>query len=250
MQKSRLAIPFLALIPLVAACGGDITVQVLMDGADAPQPVDDVEIQFLPFDRDSLFAELAAQASDPEPQVPADLRLAADSVLALQDGWRTTEGRWNEVRDSLRTLSDRLSGLDPRGREYRELFDQFGGMESRERSLNRQRQEAFDEFTNLQQATQARLDSVRVVIQSWEDVAFSGYTDAEATLLTDLGREVVYDTTDADGYARASMSKGDWWVYARVRVPSGELYWNVLTQVGAVDTLRLEPGNAERRMAF
>jgi len=250
MQKSRLAIPFLALVPLVAACGGDLTVQVLMDGADAPQPVDDVEVQFLPFDRDSLFASLAAQASEPEPHVPADLRQAADSVLTLQEEWRTTESRWNEVRDSLRNLSDRLQGLDPRSRDYRQLFDQFGGMESRERSLNRQRQAAFDEFTSLQQATQARLDSVRVVIQSWEDVAFADFPDVEVALLDEIGREVVYDTTDADGYARAKLSKGNWWVYARVRVPSGELYWNVLTQVGAVDTLRLEPANAERRMAF
>lgn len=249
MQKSRLAIPFLVVTPLFVACGSQTTVQVLMDGADAPRPVADQEVQFLPFDRDSLFEAIAADASSPEPQVPADLREAADSVLVLQETWRVEEASWNEVRDSLRGLSDRLQGLDSRSREYRELFDGFGAMEGRERSLNRRRQSSFDVFTGLQQATQARLDSVRAVIEAWESVAFENYVDIEAGILSDLGREIAYDTTDAGGYLTTSLSGGIWWVHSRVRVPSGELYWNVRTD-GSVDTLRLEPANAERRLAF
>ncbi|MCG8469506.1 MAG: hypothetical protein MJB57_15080 [Gemmatimonadetes bacterium] len=249
MQKSRLAISFLAVTPFLTACGNTTTVQVLMDGAEAPQPVSDHEVQFLPFDRDSLFQAIAAQSSTPEPQVPADLRAAADSVQVLQAAWRDAEASWNEVRDSLRGISDQLQSLDARSREYRELFDGFGAMEGRERSLNNRRQNTFDAFTALQQTTQERLDSVRAVIESWEDVAFADYNDIETDLLEGLGRQIVYDTTDATGYVTQTLSGGPWWIHSRVRVPSGELYWNLMTD-GAADTLRLEPGNAERRLAF
>jgi len=249
MQKSRLAISFLVVAPLFAACGSSTTVQVLMDGPDAPRPVADHEVQFLPFDRDSLFEAVAGRASSPEPQVPADLRQAADSVLALQEVWRIAEVSWNEVRDSLRGLSDRLQGLDSRSREYLELFEGFGAMEGRERSLNQRRQGSFDVFTGLQQATQARLDSVRAVIDAWESVAFEDYGEIEDGILSDLGREIVFDTTDASGYLTTSLGGGTWWIHSRVRVPSGELYWNVKAD-GAADTIRLEPANAERRLAF
>ncbi len=250
MQNPRLGMLFLAFAPFLAACGSDLTVEVQTEAGETTQPVSDLEVQFVPFDRDSLFATLASQASTPEPQVPADLQQAFDSVLVLQEGWRSTEASWNAVRDSLRGISERLQGLDPRSRDYRALFDQFGAMERRERALNRQRQTAFDVFTRLQQATQTRLDSVRAVIQSWEDVAFSEYPDVEATLLGQLGREIVYDTTNANGRVTRRLPGGTWWVHARVAVPSGELYWNVPAQVGATDTLRLEPSNAQRRLAF
>jgi hypothetical protein len=121
-------------------------------------------------------------------------------------------------------------------------------MEGRERSLNNQRQAAFDEFTNLQSVTQGQLDSVRAVIESWEDIAFADFADVQADLLSALGQDIHYDTTDASGRLTATLSSGDWWVHARVTVPTGELYWNVLT--GGVDTLRLTPDNAERRLSF
>lgn len=249
MLKSRVTVLVLAFSPLLAACGSSLTVEVLTEGAEgATTPVANLEVQFLPYDRDSLFAAMAAEAGSPEPQVPAAVRARLDSVQALQATWRTAETSWNEVRDSLRQVSERLANTDARSREYRQMFDQFNAMEGRERSLNRQRQAAFDEFTGLQTVTQAQLDSVRAVIQSWEDVAFADFADVQGALLSALGAEVHYDTTDANGMVTQSLGGGDWWVHTRVAGPSGELYWNVLS--GSVDTLRLNPGNAERRLAF
>ncbi|MDX1579432.1 MAG: hypothetical protein R3266_13175 [Gemmatimonadota bacterium] len=214
------------------------------------EPVDEHEVQFLPFDRDSLFEALAARAESPEPQVPEELQVASDSVQALEAAWTEAEEEWAEVREQLRALSERLEGLDPRGREYLELFDQFNDLEARERRLNRVRQEAFEAFTQLQQATQIRLDSVRAVIQSWEDLAFADYVDERESLLEALGREIISDTTNASGFLTRSLPGGTWWVHSRLRVPGGELYWNEETDVSAVDTLRLTPSNAERRLAF
>lgn len=251
MLNKRPAIPFLATASLVlAACGGgDVTLQVLTEGGDELQPVADLPVEFLPFDRDSLFETLAAEASEPEPQVPAQLRQEFDSVLVLQETWRVTEGRWNETRDSLRALSDRLRQMDQRAREYRQLFERFNAMEGRERSLNRQRESAFEAFTALQATNQQRMDSVRAVIESWEDIAFQDYADIEATLLEELGREIAYDTTDASGSLTRRLAGGTWWVHARVAIPAGELYWNVPTE-STTDTLRLTPDNAVRRLVF
>lgn len=249
MVKSRLAVMALALTPLTAACGTSLTVEVRTEGADgATAPVENLAVEILPYDRDSLFAAMAAAADTPEPQVPAAIQARLDSVRALQATWRDVESRWNEVRDSLRTISERIEGLDRRSREYREAFDRFNSMEGRERSLNRQRQTAFDAFTELQSVTQGQLDSVRAVIESWEDVAFADFADIQASLLDALGQEIHYDTTDAQGMFTTTLPSGDWWVHTRVTVPEGELYWNVLT--GGVDTLRLTPDNAERRLSF
>jgi hypothetical protein len=251
MLNKRLAIPSLAAASLVfAACGGgDVTLQVLTQGTDELQPVADLPVEFLPFDRDSLFAALSAAASEPEPQVPAQLRQEFDSVLVLQETWRVAEANWNEVRDSLRQLSERMQRMDRRSREYRPLFERFNGMEGREARLNRDRASAFEAFTNLQATNQQRLDSVRAVIEAWEDMAFQDYADIEATLLEDLAREIAYDTTDATGSLTRRLSGGTWWVHARVAIPAGELYWNVPTDA-STDTLRLTPDNAVRRLVF
>lgn len=251
MLNKRLAFlsVFASSFMLVACGGGELTLQVLAEGGDELQPVADLPIELLPFDRDSLFAELAADADSPEPQVPADLRQEFDEVLALQETWRAAESEWSELRDELRTLSDRLRGMDQRAREYRQLFEQFNTMESRVNRLDRERQAAFDEFTARQTATQTRMDSVRAVIEAWEDVAFQDYTDIEAQLLEALGREIFQDTTDASGFVTRRLPSGTWWAHARVAIPAGELYWNVPTEATG-DTLRLSPDNAERRLAF
>ena len=246
MSKLRVAVPLLAILPLLTACGSRITVQVTADEA-ASEPVDDLEVQFIPFDRDSLFAVITGQAATPEPSIPADLEQASLTEQDLRDRWSTAESSWNNVRDSMRAITTQLDNLDDRSREYRELFDRFGDLEDRERALDRQRQAAFDEFNEMQLATQQRVDSICIVIDSWEEAAFAGYGDLESDLLTALGREVLADTTDADGVAWASASGGPWWVHARVNTAAGELYWNVMVDEASPDTLRLEPGNADLR---
>ncbi|WP_420463550.1 hypothetical protein [Candidatus Palauibacter sp.] len=246
MSKLRFAIPLLATLPLLTACGGRITVQVLAEGADAA-PVDDLEVQFLPFDRDSLFVVISSQAATPEPPIPADLEEASTAERELRDMWSEAEMNWNNVRDEMRTITERLEDLDDRSREYLELFSQFGDLEDEERALNRRRQAAFDDFDDMQQVNQQRIDSVCIVIDSWEEVAFAEYGDVEADLLVALGREVMADTTDADGVASAAASGGPWWVHARLNTAAGELYWNVVVEGASPDTLRLRSGNAELR---
>lgn len=237
-------------VPFLAACpGSDARVQVFTEGADEDElaPVGDAVVEFLPFDRDSVFEALAATAEEPEPEVPPELQAAFDSVAELQDEWREVETRWSEVRDTLRQLSNRLQGMDPRGSDYRRLYERFDQLETRERQLNQQRTQAFERFDRLQRTSLARADSIRAIREAWEDVAFSDYAQVVDSIQEARGREIRVDTTNADGVASARLSGSPWWVHTRVSVPFGELYWNVPLDAEA-DTMRLTPENAERRL--
>jgi hypothetical protein len=251
MRRRSVLAGLIALLPVLAACGGsELTVLVLAGEGDEQQPVADLPLELLPFNRDSVFETLAAQAEEPEPQIPADLQAQFDEVAALQETWRAAEAEWAEAREALQNLSSRLQRLDRRSREYQQLYRQFDGLESTERRLNSTRQQAFQEFDELQRQTLGRADSARAVIEAWEDIAFMDYMDIEGEILESLGREIVYDTTDAGGAATKSLKSGTWYIHTRLSLPFSELYWNVPVDPAATDTLQLTRGNAEERIKF
>ena len=230
-------------ILFAAACGSSLTVEVTTEGDEGPQPQANVPVEFLPFDRDSVFNALDQQAEAPRPQMSDELEAASQRVTDLQTEWREIEAQWSAAREELRSLRARLDEVPSRSAEYRDLFQQFGQLEQRERRLNSQRQAAFDSFTAAQNQVSTRLDSFSVVQRTWEDAAYADYFDIKADLLG--GKDVIADTTNAQGIATVSLPSGDWWAYARVPVPDGELYWNV--PVPDTDTLRLNESNGELR---
>lgn len=251
-MRSRAWLPrFLApAVLLLAACdGGPVTVQVVAGAtADDARPVEDVIVEFLPFDRDSIFEAMAARADESEPTIPQDLRDQFDEVIDAQQAWRDAEAQWSRVRDSLKQLSQQMEGLDRRGREYMELFDTFNDLENRVNALDQRRARLFASFDSLQKATVERADSVQAVIRMWEDDAFEGYTAIVDSLVEARGAEIRTDTTDASGYATVNLSGGDWWVHARhTPGPFEELYWNVHVVPSESDTLVLSRDNAETR---
>ncbi len=251
MRRRSVLAGLIALLPILAACGGsELTVLVLAGEGDEQQPVADLPIEMLPFNRDSVFDMLTAQAEEPEPQIPADLQAQFDSVAVLQETWRAAEAEWGEAREALQNLSSRLQRLDRRSREYQQLYRQFDGLESTERRLNNIRQQAFQAFDELQRQTLGRADSARAVTEAWEDIAFMDYMDIEAEILENQGREILYDTTDAAGSATQSLPGGTWFIYTRLSLPFSELYWNVPVDPASTDTLRLTRENAEERIKF
>jgi hypothetical protein len=251
MLRRSVLMGLVAFLPALAACGGSkVSVLVLAgeEGAEKPEP--NLAFEYLPFDRDSVFDALIAAAEDPEPQIPEDLKVQLDSIPVLQRALSEAEAEWAEARESLQSLSKRLQSLDRRSREYQQLYRRFDGMEASERRLNSARQAAFRRYTDLQQHTQGRSDSLRAVIEAWEEIAFDSYPDVEAQLLEATGQSIVYDTTNAEGVATLRMPGGRWYVHARVTLPSSELYWNVLIDPGLSDTLRLTRENAVIRPKF
>lgn len=232
-----------AALLLVGACGSSVTVEVTTEGADGPQPQANLAVQFLPFDRDSVFDVLDSQAATPRPEMSDDLRSASERVATLQEAWREKEAEWSSTREELRSVREALDRIDSRDPDYRRQFDRFNQLERVERRLDRERKAAFDSFTAVQTEVTARLDSFRVVEETWSDEAYAGYYDIEQELLD--GAEVVEDTTNASGLATVSLPGGDWWVTTRVPVATGELYWNV--KVPAADTVRLDESNGVLR---
>jgi len=244
MRTHRISAVLVAAIAITAAaCGSSVTVEVTTEGADGPQPQANLPLEFLPFNRDSVFDVLDSQAETPRPQMSEDLEAASQRVTNLQADWREKENAWSEARDSLRQLRDRLDQIDARDPDYRRLYDQFGQLENQERRLDRERKAAFDSFTTAQEQVSARQDSFKIVRDAWADEAYAGYYDIETELLD--GREMINDTTNAQGLATVSVPGGDWWVTTRTPVPRGEMYWNV--KIPDVDTLRLDASNGELR---
>ncbi|MFW6089052.1 MAG: hypothetical protein ACODAB_04810 [Gemmatimonadota bacterium] len=245
MRTHRTTAALLAAVALTAAaCGSSVTVEVVTEDPDGEaQPQANLPLDFLPFDRDSVFDALDAEAETPRPEMGEELQAASDRVSNLQAEWREAEASWTETREELRDLRERLDQIDPRDSDYRALYDRFGQLEGREAQLDDQRKAAFDSFTTAQDEVSTQLDSFRVALETWENDAYAGYYDIEAELLD--GAEVIADTTNDEGRASVSLPGGEWWVTTRAPVLDGELYWNV--PVPDTDTLRLDRSNATLR---
>lgn len=234
----------------VGACGGEqVAVQVLdtPSGADSLRPVEDVEVQLLPYDRDSIFDALTARAEEPEPAIPDTLRAMIQEVSDRQQEWRDADAEWQTLRDSLRNIRRRMDGMNEASDEYRALFDRFATVEERVNALERAKESAFERFDALQQRTLSFADSIRILRDVWSEEAFRGYTEITDSIMDARGVEARYDTTGADGWVQFTVPGGDWWIHTRVAGPYEELYWNLPLPAGT-DTLRLTPENAETRL--
>ena len=246
----------LGLIALVtlSACNrsADITVRVVTSAGGEQQGQAQLPVRLLPYDRDSIFEAMTAEAERPEPEPPADLLALRDSIAEAQSRWRAAESNWNAVYSELKELSERMEGMNQSSNEYFQAYQRFDQLDAQERRLNQSKQQYFDEFTALQEQYQARADSFTAVLRTWEDETFTGYGEMVDSLLEARGQEELADTTGSAGYAQFNAPAGNWWVYTRTKLPFDELYWNVPIEVqgGQPDTIILEESNAERRPIF
>lgn len=239
----------------LTACGSGevIIIAALGDGADPnARPLNAVEVQLLPYDRDQVFDSLASVASEPEPEVPADLLAAQEEIAQARQEWRTTDNRWAVVRDSLNIIGDQLDPADRDTRAYQELFDRWEDLDIERARLARDRDQLFEVFTGLQEATIDRMDAVRFERQDWADQAFADVGIVFAARIEASGLDMAADTTDVAGRAVIQVPPGDYWVHARYELPSEELYWNIPITVvrGEPQEVRLSRENAEVRPVF
>lgn len=245
--------------PLIfAACGNpQVYVEASIEGQGSGERriLADLPVRLLPYDRDAIFDSLEAAAPEPEPPVPPEILQAQERVQQAQTEWRQAEERWTTVRDSLRNLSQTLQRMQQqnlRGTpQYRQAFEQFGRLDDEEDRVKARMDEAFARFDQLQRATLAQADSIRVVRDAWADRAFADFDRVVADRTRQLGREEVADTTRANGIARLRVPAGRWWVYARYTLPYQELYWNVPVEVSGDSThVTLTEANAQIRPVF
>lgn len=240
----------------VAACGpaqAVVVAEIDLENAEGEgtvtRPIGDLPVMFLPFDRDAIFDSLTAAASSPEPAIPQDLLESQTRVAQLQTEWRQADTEWGIGRDRLQEINRELQGVNRGSPQYRLLFGEFQDQESLVSAAERRKDQAFARFTSLQDSIIGRAAEVRVIRDNWADEAFRDYGDIQLARVRASGRQIVADTTDANGRAQVGVPAGEWWVYARYDLPYEELYWNIRVQVEKGDPveIRLNRSNAEAR---
>ena len=239
----------------LAACGAaDVSVVVALGDDTESTPLDGVEVQILPYDRDQVFDSLEAASPTPEPEIPEDLLAAREEIAQAQQNWLDLEARWGTLRDTLQRLNTRLEELNPGEGLYRAIFNEWQDLEAELNRAERQRDGAFNTFNSLQQATIERMDSMRIVQADWGDQAFADVSLVIMAKVNEAGLDIVMDTTDASGIAdfQDGVAPGMYWVHARHELPYDELYWNVPIAVSREEplVLRLSRDNAEVRPIF
>ncbi len=255
----RLLRPFaVALLTAAGACGpAELIVNMELTGDPAEGEagaiiLGDMEVQLLPYDRDQVFDSLEAAFGRPEPTPPADLIQARAEVQRAQQAWRAAEDQWNTLRDTLQTITAAMEQFNRGEARYRLLFREFQDLESQYGRVEREMNRAFAAFTEVQNATIQRSDSMRIQIDNWADEAFSDAFDVFTVKAQEVGLQAVVDTTDSTGMVRIQAPPGNYWVHARYELPYSELYWNVPVTLdrGDPEQVRLTRENAEERIKF
>jgi hypothetical protein len=227
----------------LTACGGtEVTVQAQVEGQDGEViALRSLPVRALPYDRDAIFDSLRATYGEPEPEIPADLMVLQDSISQAQAQWRVAETRWGAGRDSLRDLRASLDQLNRASGQYVAMFNQFNALEAQVTAAERQMNEAFQRFQNLQNRYAQRAQETRLARDQWADAAYADVDRIIAARLRELRREEAVDTTDANGIARLrGVRAGQWWIYARYDLPFEELYWNIPVTVERGDQAQVE----------
>lgn len=252
---ARKFIPTALLALAVVACGPTQVVLTAETEVEDPEqgtvnrPLANLEVRFYPFDRDAVFDSLTQSAARPEPAIPEDLLQAQSEVAAAQEEWKAAETEWQTLRDNLQSINQELQGLSRGETRYVQLFNEFQEAERRVGTAQRRMETAFERFTELQESTIQRADEVRLLREQWADEAFAETATIFAAKATAAGRDILADTTDANGSLTIELRAGQWWASAREELPFQELYWNVPFTVEGGDPVpvTLTPANAQRR---
>lgn len=256
MTRPTLSLAAAFCVAVLSGCGsGEIVVTAQLAGQDSTggtAPLKDVVVQAVPYDRDSIFDELKAAYSRPEPQVPDSLIRLQQEIAQAADQEQAATLRWNTARDSLKTISDRLNRISRSSAEYRVLFRDFAPIDAQERQAKRDMDAAFTRFKTLQERYTSQASAVKAEREQWANEAYASIDSLIALKVEAAGRPEVVDTTDANGVVRIAVKPGKWWVVAWYDLPYEELYWNVPVDVARGDPTRIEltKQNATSRPKF
>jgi prophage DNA circulation protein len=235
----------------LAACGpADVVVSVQLESADGEaRPIEDLEVQLIPFDRDAVFDSLEAAFGTPQPAIPDEVLAAQQAIAEAQTEWQTQLNREANLREQLQGISDELETLNPGMARYRQLFGEFNNVERQLNAATRAAEAAFEEFTGLQESNIAAVDSIRIVREAWANDAFAEVEIAFLERMEATGLDMATDTTEATGVARFAVSPGTYWVHARLERSNDELYWNEVIEVvkGEENVITLNVANGESR---
>jgi hypothetical protein len=258
MRRSWLAFVLLVSLALTACGPSQVVVTAELEVEDpetgemTSNPIADLEVELLPFDRDQILDSLEAAFGEPEPALPDDFLEAQDSIQAAQEEWRAAEAEWATLRDRAQSITEEMEPLARGEAAYVALYREFEDVEERLTRVEREKNRLFERFTELQEGFMQRADSLRLVRDQWADEAFADAFDVFATKIEETGKEIVVDTTGAEGMVTVDVEPGEWWVHARHELPFELLYWNLPVTVarGEPATVFLTRETAEIRPNF
>jgi hypothetical protein len=187
-----------------------------------------------------VFDSLESSFPEPQPEVPADLLAAQEEIAEAQAEWNAAETVWSNGRARLQELVDEMEPLSQAEARYAVLFREFQDVEAEVQRAERIKDQAFNRFTDLQEGYIARRDSMRIVLDQWADEAFAPAFDIFALKLRESGRDIVVDTTNAEGFVVMSVPPGEWWVYSFYEQAYSELYWNMPITVERGDPVQIQ----------
>jgi hypothetical protein len=240
--------PAAALVACETARG--VSVRVSIPGPDSLEtPASGVGIVALPYDRDSVLANLEGRAPTTRPHTAP-----LDTLFARFRGpftaYTSISYAAGKLRDSIGLLRRQLDSMPRDAPEYRLLTsriarasDSLGAMEARGKRARVVLDRARSDFVS-------RSESLRTVIRQWEDSTYRGYDSIVEQLTRSRGREAVTDTTGATGWAHFSLPPGRWWLYARAwdtSDPNAEWYWNLPVDA---DTILLSSRTGRRQPRY
>lgn len=258
MTRNALWLTVVGLVGLTACGQGELDIRAEVEqvdpetGESTTQPLGNLAVQVLPFDRDWVFDSLAAEHPEPEPELDPEVEEAREQMREYQQLWREAEREWVDTRAEMQRISDEMDQYVPAESAYQELFAQFESLEAQYDDAEARKDEYFAEFTSLQNEIFEELEAYRLELEAWENEAFQDYPEVVAELEEARGRDVVHDTTDASGHTRLVVRPGEWWVHARHRLTQTELYWNEPVELEAGEPMEviLNQENAEERAIF
>jgi hypothetical protein len=217
----------------LAACSGggrEVQVEVSIPGPDSVDaPVAHLTFVALPYDRDSVLRVLQGDRQRP-PGIVAQL----DTLYAR---FRKPFGAYANLAYKVQTLERnnaylrlRLDSLERGAPLYDSLYRQFSRGADSIKAVKQLRDRAQEELALARIDLGPRMDSLRLILVSWEDSTYRGYDSITKKLGDVIGRQPFTDSTRADGKVTLRLNAGAWWIYARswdAWDPHSEWYWNV-----------------------
>ncbi|MFL5402942.1 MAG: hypothetical protein ACJ8BF_09015 [Gemmatimonadales bacterium] len=236
----------------VTACKGqrEVWVRVSIPGADSLEaPASGVGVIALPYDRDSVRTVLEARASRHRPPTEQ-----LDSQFARFRGpftaYTNTVFAAGKLADTLGRLRAALDSTRPASPEYQTLHARYGRVADSLSALEARSERARIVLGRARSEFISRTESLRTAVRLWEDSTYQGYDSIVENLSKSRGMEPATDTTDATGWARFSLSPGQWWLFAHAwdtGDPNSEWNWNVPVQG---DTVLLSSRTGRRRPRY
>lgn len=242
--------PWLIVLAAAACSRRETTIGVAIPDLEGRlTPVARLPIVVLPYDRDSLLAELEARASSPRPDTAA-----IDSLFALVRGpfseLLRTEARAVGLRDSLDRLRVRLEHEPRNTAAYRGGYQVFTALADSLTRAEQQIAKAQLVVSAAEHQIGSRLGKLRQAVTRWEDSTLRSYDSLSAARTGQLGRSPVHGATGSDGSVTLQLPQGTWWVYSRapqVGNPYAGWYWN---QKVTGDSVRLTPATGRLRPCY